>query len=90
MTPWQGSLRGITRAAVLEIAHEHKIPTKECLITRHEVYNADECFLTGTAAEIIPVVKVDGRVIADGKPGELTQKLTKLFHELTKTDGVKY
>ena len=90
MTPWQGRLRGITREAVLELAAKNKIKTKECSITRHEVYCADECFLTGTAAEIIPVVKVDGRPITDGKPGEITRKLTKLFHALTKTDGVKY
>ena len=60
------------------------------MITRHEVYIADECFLTGTAAEIIPVVKVDGRVIGDGHPGKLTLKLMKLFHELTKKDGIKF
>jgi branched-chain amino acid aminotransferase len=54
------------------------------------VYVADECFLTGTAAELIPVVKVDGRVIGDGKPGAMTQKMLKAFHQLTKTDGVKY
>ncbi len=68
----------------------NKILTKECAITRHEIFCADECFLTGTAAEIIPVVKVDGRTIGTGKPGELTLKLIKLFHGLTKTDGVKY
>ena len=90
MTPWQGRLRGITREAVLELAHENKIPAKECLITRHEVFTADECFLTGTAAEVIPVVKVDGRTIGDGKPGKITLKLIKLFHGLTKTEGVKY
>ncbi len=90
LTPWQGRLRGITRQAVLELAAKNKIHAKECLITRHEVFNADECFLTGTAAEIIPVVKVDGRAIATGKPGLMTLKLIKLFHELTKTDGIKY
>jgi branched-chain amino acid aminotransferase len=90
MTPWQGRLKGITREAVLELAADNKIKTKECAITRHEVFTADECFLTGTAAEIIPVVKVDGRVIGEGKPGKVTLKLTKLFHESTKTDGVKY
>lgn len=89
-TPWQGRLRGITREAVMELAHKSGIHTKECLITRHEVFTADECFLTGTAAEIIPVVKVDGRRIGDGKPGKMTLKLTKLFHALTKVDGVKY
>ena len=90
MTPWQGRLRGITRQAVLELAVRNKISIKECLITRHEVYNADECFLTGTAAEIIPVVKVDGRAIGMGKPGAMTLKFIKLFHELTKPDGMKY
>lgn len=89
-TPSQGRLCGITREAVLESAEKNKIKTKECLITRHEVYVADECFLTGTAAEIIPVVKVDGRIIADGKPGKNTLKLMGLFKEMTKKDGVKY
>lgn len=85
-----GSLRGITRDAVIEIASRDKIPAHEHVITRHEVYNSDECFLTGTAAEIIPVVKVDGRLIGDGKPGKVTLKLTKLFKELTKKEGIKY
>lgn len=90
LTPWQGRLKGITREAVLELASKNNIKIKECAITRHEVFVADECFLTGTAAEIIPVVKVDGRVIGDGKPGRVTIKLMKLFRELTKKDGVKY
>jgi branched-chain amino acid aminotransferase len=85
-----GTLRGITRDAVLEIADKEKIDTHEHVITRHEVYNADECFLTGTAAEIIPVVKIDGRTIGTGKPGKMTFKLIKAFKELTKIDGVQY
>ncbi len=85
-----GTLRGITRDTVLEIAVKNKIPTHEHVLTRHELYISDECFLTGTAAEIIPVVKVDGRVIGDGKPGKVTLKLTKLFKEVTRTAGVKY
>lgn len=89
-TPVQGRLKGITRDAVLQLAQKSKIPVKECQLTRHEVYVADECFLTGTAAEIIPVVKVDGRRIGDSKPGEITGKLITLFHNLTKVDGVKY
>jgi len=89
-TPSQGRLRGITRGAVLELAAKIKMTALECLMTRHEVYTADECFLTGTAAEIIPVVKVDGRKIGDGKPGVLTMKLIKMFHDATKKDGVKY
>jgi len=85
-----GTLRGITRDTVLEIARKSKIPVHEHVLTRHEVYISDECFLTGTAAEIIPVVKVDGRVIGDGKPGKLTLNLMKKFKELTKKEGVKY
>ena len=89
-TPAQGRLRGITRDTVLELAEKEKIRTKECMITRHEVYIADECFLTGTAAEIIPVVKVDGRVIGDGHPGKMTLKLMKTFHARTRVDGVRF
>src|SRR3989338_5765444 len=80
-----GALSGITRETVLGMARNAKVQTHEHVFTRHELYVADECFLTGTAAEIIPVVKVDGRVIGKGKPGEVTLKLIKLFHSLTKT-----
>ncbi len=85
-----GTLRGITRDSILEIARKNKIAAHEHVITRHEVYISDECFLTGTAAEIIPVVKVDGRVIGNGKPGKLTATLMKKFKELTAKNGVKY
>lgn len=85
-----GTLRGITRDSILEIARKHKIAAHEHVITRHEVYISDECFLTGTAAEVIPVVKVDGRVIGQGKPGKLTLNLMKKFKELTAKTGVKY
>ena len=85
-----GTLRGITRDSVLEIARRSKFPVHEHVLTRHEVYISDECFLTGTAAEIIPVVKVDGRIIGDGKPGKLTLNLMKKFKELTKKEGTKY
>jgi len=85
-----GTLRGITRDTVLEIARIDKIPVHEHVLTRHEVYISDECFLTGTAAEIIPVVKVDGRIIGNGKPGKLTLSLMKKFKELTKKEGVRY
>ncbi|MFA5117561.1 MAG: branched-chain-amino-acid transaminase [Candidatus Omnitrophota bacterium] len=85
-----GTLRGITRDSVLEIAKKEKIPVHEHVITRHEVYISDECFLTGTAAEIIPVVKVDGRVIGEGKPGALTLSLIKKFRDLTKKAGTRY
>lgn len=85
-----GTLRGITRDTILEIASRQDIPVHEHVLTRHEVYIADECFLTGTAAEVIPVVKVDGRRIGSGKPGNLTLKLTQEFHKLTKKEGVRY
>jgi len=85
-----GVLRGITRDAVMDIAKRKKIPVHEHVLTRHELYISDECFLTGTAAELIPVVKIDGRMIADGKPGKLTHLLTEEFHKITKKDGVNY
>lgn len=94
-TPLQGRLRGITLDTVLDLTAKHKslwpkMKINEGYITRHEVYNADECFLTGTAAEIIPVVKVDGRVIGTGKPGPFTTKMMNLFKEITRQEGVKY
>lgn len=87
---YMGILRGITRDTVLDIAQKIKIPAHENALTRHEVYVSQECFLTGTAAEIVPVVKVDGRMIGDGKPGKITKLITKEFRKLTKTEGVKY
>ena len=89
-TPHLGRLKGITADAILELAGKLKINVHEGFITRHEVYNAQECFLTGTAAELIPIVKVDGRFIGNGKPGAVTLKLLKAFHQLTLKDGVKY
>jgi branched-chain amino acid aminotransferase len=82
-----GALEGITRDAVMELARKMDLKAEERIFNRYEVFIADECFLTGTAAEIIPVVKVDGRIIGDGCPGEITKKLTKAFHELTQTTG---
>lgn len=89
-TPSQGRLKGITRDTVMALAKNNKIVTEEGFITRHEVYTADECFLTGTAAEIIPVVKVDGRVIGTGKPGPLTLNMMAMFKALTGQSGVAY
>ena len=85
-----GTLRGITRDTILEIASKKGISVHEHVITRHEVYISDECFLTGTAAEIIPVVCVDGREIGDSKPGKLTLKLREEFHKVTRKEGIKY
>jgi branched-chain amino acid aminotransferase len=85
-----GTLRGITRDTVLDIAKKLKIPTHEHVLTRHELYISEECFLTGTAAEIVPVVKVDGRKIGEGKPGKITKLIMREFKKLTKKDGVRY
>jgi len=85
-----GTLRGITRDSIMEIARKGRIPVHEHVITRHEVFISDECFLTGTAAEVIPVVKVDGRAIGTGRPGKVTLGLMKKFREMTRKDGVKY
>jgi branched-chain amino acid aminotransferase len=85
-----GALSGITRGAIIELARELKIGFCERVLTRHSVFNAAECFLTGTAAEVIPVIRVDGRVIGDGKPGAVTLKLMSAFRELTRKDGVRY
>jgi branched-chain amino acid aminotransferase len=85
-----GALEGITRDAVIGLAKKMDIPFNEKLLKMEDVYCADEVFLTGTAAEIIPVVKVDEHIIDNGSPGELTVKLTAEFRKLTKTDGVRY
>lgn len=79
-----GILEGITRNAVLDLAKKAGIPTQELALTRHDVFTADECFLTGTAAEIIPVVKCDARVIGTGKPGPITKQLREAFQRLTR------
>ncbi|MBT3268175.1 branched-chain-amino-acid transaminase [Candidatus Poribacteria bacterium] len=82
-----GALAGITRDAVIELADEIGVPTEERIFTRYDVYTADECFLTGTAAEVVPVVSADSRPIGDGKPGSMTGKLIEAFRELTRTSG---
>lgn len=84
-----GVLDGITRDTVMVLAREAGIKVEEKIMTRYDLYTADECFLTGTAAEVIPVVKIDARVIGTGKPGLITKKLQDLFHGVTKKIGVK-
>jgi branched-chain amino acid aminotransferase len=79
-----GILEGITRDAVIEIAQAAGIPVRELPLTKHDIYIADECFLTGTAAEVIPVVKLDNRTIGDGFPGPITRDLIERFHKLTR------
>lgn len=78
-----GILEGVTRNAVIELARETDIVVREAPMTKHDVYIADECFLTGTAAELIPVVKVDSRTIGTGKPGPITRDLEQRFKQLT-------
>ncbi|MDD5496437.1 MAG: branched-chain-amino-acid transaminase [Candidatus Omnitrophica bacterium] len=85
-----GALEGITRDAVINVARRHDIPFYEKLLRMEDLYNANEVFLTGTAAEIIPVINIDERQIANGKPGKLTLRLMEELKEITKTDGVKY
>jgi branched-chain amino acid aminotransferase len=82
-----GALHGITRAVVMELARDEGLPVSEPNLTRYEMYNAEECFLTGTGAEIIPVVKIDGRVIGKGKPGPVTNRLEKRYRALTRSTG---
>jgi branched-chain amino acid aminotransferase len=80
-----GILAGVTRAAVMELAAEQGIAVREIALTRHDVYVAHECFLTGTAAEVIPVVRVDNRTIGSGKPGPITRDLKERFHKLARS-----
>jgi branched-chain amino acid aminotransferase len=82
-----GGLRGITREVVIEIAKEFGITVQEPEMTRYDIYTADECFLTGTAAEIIPVVSLDRRSIGAGKPGPVTARFIARFRELTQATG---
>src|SRR5260370_35436425 len=78
-----GALYGITRRVVMEIATESGLTVGEPNLTRYDLFNADECFLTGTGAELIPVVKIDGRVIGNGKPGPITKRLRAQYQALT-------
>jgi len=79
-----GILVGITRNVVMKLATEMGVQVREELMTRYDLYIAEECFLTGTAAEIIPVVKIDGRIIGTGKPGKITLDLLKRYRDLTR------
>ncbi len=82
-----GILLGITRAAVLELAQAADILVHECNLTRYDLYTADECFLTGTGAEVVPVTSVDKRIIGDGKVGPITRQLTHAFHNYARNGG---
>ncbi len=82
-----GALAGVTRGVVFEMAEEMGIPISEPEMTRYDIYTADECFLTGTAAEVIPAVRLDNRLIGEGFPGPITKRMITRFHELTAATG---
>ena len=82
-----GALRGITRGAVIGLAAEIGLEVREPDLTRYDLYNADECFITGTAAEIAPVASIDGRVIGKGRPGPVTKKFIAAYRALTNSEG---
>jgi branched-chain amino acid aminotransferase len=82
-----GILCGVTRDVTFELARQHGLPIIERDLTRYDLYTADECFLTGTAAEIIPAVQLDRRLIGNGQPGPVTLTLIESFRELTRATG---
>jgi branched-chain amino acid aminotransferase len=86
-SPQDGALEGITRGVILELAGEARVPAAEAHLTRYDLYVADEAFVTGTGAELMPVTSADGRAIADAKPGPITARLTQAFHALVRNEG---
>lgn len=85
----QGALKGITRGTIFDIAKDLNIPIREADMTRYDVWVSDECFLTGSGAEVIPVTKLDGRVIGTGKPGPITQKILASFRRRVLVEGTR-
>jgi branched-chain amino acid aminotransferase len=85
----QGALKGITRSTILDIGRDLGLPVHETDMTRYDIWCADECFLTGTGAEVIPVVKLDGRVIGAGKPGPITQRILQSFRQRVLVEGTR-
>lgn len=85
----QGALKGITRGSIFDIASELDLPIREVNMTRYDVWCADECFLTGSGAEVIPVSKLDGREIGTGKPGPITQQVLASFRRRVTVEGTK-
>jgi branched-chain amino acid aminotransferase len=84
-----GALQGITRGTVLDIGRALGGPVREAELTRYDIWCADECFLTGTGAEVIPVVKLDGRVIGDGAPGPFTRRVSEAFRQRAPAEGTR-
>jgi branched-chain amino acid aminotransferase len=82
-----GALYGITRRVVMDLAVQRGLQVSEPNLTRYDLFNADECFLSGTGAELIPVVKIDGRVIGTGRPGTVTRNLVESYRQLTQVSG---
>ncbi len=85
--PYHNSLQGVTRQAAMDVAEQEGLPVEEKPITQFDVYSADEAFMTGTAAEIAPIVEVDGREIGDGSPGRITTQLVDAFDKYTRSEG---
>lgn len=85
----QGALGGVTREAVIDLAREAGIPAEETALGIHDLYNADECFLTGTGAEVVPVVDIDGRKIGTGEPGRMTIDLLSRYREIRVREGAR-
>jgi branched-chain amino acid aminotransferase len=83
-TTTDGILEGITRNAIIDLCARLTIPCTEKTLQRHDLYIADECFLTGSAAEVVPITKIDGRTIGAGAPGPITKKLSEAFHRHTR------
>ena len=86
-SPQDGALEGITRGAVLELAAEAGVAAAATRLTRYDLYVADECFVSGTGAELMPVTEIDGRPIGDGTPGVLTRRLTEVFQAMVRREG---
>ena len=86
-SPQDGALEGVTRGCILELAGEARIESREKRLTRYDVYTADECFLTGTGAEVMPIAEVDGRKIGTATPGPVTKRLLDAFHALVRREG---
>lgn len=84
-----GSLDGITRQVIFDLCDQLEIPIREASLTRYDIYTADESFLTGTAAETIPLVKLDEREVGDGKPGPMSLRLIGAFRKMVRSEGTE-
>ncbi len=85
----QGALKGVTRSTIFDIARELGVPIREADLTRYDVWVADECFLTGSGAEVVPAVKLDGREIGDGRPGSITKRVLEAFRKRVLVEGIR-